>query len=75
MAKPNKERYIKLKSVGSWLDLQTGYTFPINEDGNIHSGTAVHLNDCTYEWIESLEGFDEAIVGIWFKNNQKFRGK
>jgi hypothetical protein len=75
-----KERYVKLNSVGCWFDLKTGYTFPINKgskDGNREGdevvsdiyGTAVHVKNCSYEWIESLKGFDKTIVGVWFKNN------
>ena len=71
----NKERYIKLNSVGCWLDIKTGFTFPNTKDNRMDKDVAVHLNDCSYEWVDSLEGFDYAIVGIWFKNNQKFGGK
>ena len=81
------ERYIKLESVGCWFDLKTGYTFPILEEENvkvpsikqnqkeptfdINGSLAVHLKDCAEEWLEYLEGFDETIVGIWFKANRK----
>mgnify|MGYP003140481670 CR=1 FL=1 len=67
------DRYVKLESVGSWLDLKTGYTFPMLENGTRETNMdmAVHLEDCDYEWIESLEGMDEVYVGVWFKNNRK----
>ncbi len=68
-----KQRYIKLESVGCWFDLKTGYTFPILKDKELsiqEKDSAVHISDCSYEWIESLEGFDETIVGIWFKANR-----
>ena len=69
------ERYIKLKSVGSWLDIKTGFIFPITKDDGMDTDCPVHLNDCEQEWLDSLQGFDWAIVGIWFKNNQKFGRK
>ena len=67
------DRYVKLESVGCWLDLKTGYTFPMLENGTreTNKDMAVHLEDCDYEWIESLEGMDEVYVGVWFKNNRK----
>ena len=69
----DEERYVKLDSVGSWLDLRTGYTFPILKDGTreTNKDMAVHLEDCSYEWIESLKGMDKTFVGIWFKVNRK----
>ena len=68
-------RYKKLKSVGTWLDLKTGYTFPINKgskNGNPVGdkvvsdiyGTAVHGFDCTDEWIEALSDEDATDFGI-----------
>tara|TARA_R100001594_G_scaffold93034_1_gene127383 strand:+ start:490 stop:696 length:207 start_codon:yes stop_codon:yes gene_type:complete len=65
------ERYVKLNSVGCWLDLKTGYTFPTLKNGTRYTnkGSAVHLKDCSCEWIESLKGIDRAYVGVWFKNN------
>ena len=73
-----KDRYIKLKSVGCMFDLKTGYTFPIitltgkEKEADLNQGDVVHINDCSYEWIEALKGIDKALVRIWFKNNQKF---
>ena len=71
-----KQRYIKLESVGCWFDLKTGYTYPTimfdnQMDEPIGDAMSVHLNDCSEDWLESLEGFDETIVGIWFKANRK----
>ena len=65
------DRYVKLESVGCWLDLKTGYTFPMLENGTreTNKDMAVHLEDCDYEWIESLKGMDKVYVGVWFKNN------
>ena len=69
------DRYVKLNSVGCWLDLKTGYTFPtsqlngLKKDKEMYSHMYVHLKDCTYEWIESLKGMDKVYVGVWFKNN------
>ena len=69
------DRYVKLNSVGCWLDLKTGYTFPISQlnglekDIKMYSHMSVHLKDCSYEWIDSLKGMDKVYVGVWFKNN------
>ena len=74
------ERYVKLNSVGCWFDLKTGCTFPIIKGSNDSNqkgdkvvsdiyGTAVYVEDCSDEWIESLKGIDKTIVGDWFKNN------
>tara|TARA_R110002050_G_scaffold60787_1_gene134712 strand:- start:403 stop:609 length:207 start_codon:yes stop_codon:yes gene_type:complete len=65
------ERYVKLNSVGCWLDLKTGYTFPTLKNGTreTNKDSAVYLKDCSYEWIESLKGMDRVYVGVWFKNN------
>lgn len=68
-------RYKKLKSVGTWLDLKTGYTFPINKgskNGNPKGdkvlsdiyATVVHGFDCTDEWIEALSNEDTRDFGI-----------
>ena len=49
------DRYVKLNSVGCWLDLKTGYTFPISalnglkKDKEMYSHMSVHLKDCSYE--------------------------
>ena len=66
------DRYVKLESVGSWLDLKTGYTFPMLENGTRETNMdmSVHLEDCDYEWINSLKGMDKVYVGVWFKNNR-----
>ena len=69
--KIKSDRYIKLESVGSYLDVKTGYTFPELSNGKRDNDedSAIHITDCSEEWIESLQGFDKSIVGIWFKNN------
>ena len=53
------------------MDLKTGYTFPMLENGTreTNKDMSVHLEDCDYGWIESLEGMDRVYVGVWFKNN------
>ena len=66
-----EDRYVKLDSVGCWLDLKTGNTFPQDKNGKIVTKgfVAVHVRDCSYGWIESLKGMDKVYVGVWFKNN------
>jgi len=71
-----KDRYVKLKSVGCWFDLRKGYTFPfsqlngVKKDKELYHNMIVHIKDCSYEWIDSLEGIDKVYVGFWFKNNR-----
>ncbi len=64
------DRYIKLESVGGWLDLKTGFIFPMLKNGirETNKDMSVHLQDCDYEWWESLKGIDKLYVGVWLKN-------
>ena len=62
------KRWIKLNSVGAWLDIKTGYTFPIDEKEAVNTGnvdSAVHVEDCCEEWHECLSSIDSKIVDMY----------
>ena len=54
------DRYVKLESVGSYLDVKTGYTFPALSNGKRDNDedSAIHITDCSDEWIESISDSD-----------------
>ena len=56
----------KLNSVGCWIDLKTGYTFPQNKNGEVvkKGFVAVHLNHCCAEWFDSLSDKDRKILNL-----------
>tara|TARA_R100001594_G_scaffold57337_2_gene91256 strand:- start:7277 stop:7462 length:186 start_codon:yes stop_codon:yes gene_type:complete len=49
---------IKLNSVGSFIDKNTGMVYPINKDGSIDIDNGVHYKDCGDEWLESISDSD-----------------
>ena len=67
------ERYVKLNSVGCWLDIKHGYTYPITSEGGITSSPRVSINDCSDEWYQSLDSYDFEIVKEYKHNNSDFR--
>ena len=55
-------RYIKLNSVGCYLNFKTGYVFPMLAGGLIGNSNCVDLDDCSEEWFESLSKKDLQII-------------
>ena len=57
------KRYIRLNSVGCFLDTKNDLVFPIDLKKNHNYElnkikNAVHLNDCCNEWFDSLDSND-----------------
>ena len=52
------ERYIKLDSVGSWLDCRNGEVFPQTEGNGYDLDMVVNLEECTDEWFDALNSED-----------------
>ena len=51
-------KYIKLKSVGTAIDINTLVTFAINVDNTIDYSSAVYIDDCCQEWWCRLSNKD-----------------
>ena len=58
------KRYIKLNSVGCYLDYKTGYTFPMSINGDMDKDNCVfHLDDIdNEEWFQNLSKKDLKII-------------
>ena len=56
--------FVDLDSVGCRVDLHTGMTHPIEQDGCVNKtpDVAVHLNDVSQEWLDSLSSGEYALV-------------
>ena len=64
-----QERYIKLKSVGSYLDTKSGFVFPEYNTDSIYkwdSNGAVHLSDCCLDWHLNLSDQDHKLISKYF---------
>ena len=51
-----KMNLTELKNVGCFLDVETGYTYPMLESGkaDLNIDVRVHLYDCSNEWFDNL---------------------
>lgn len=57
------KRYIPLKSVGSFLDIQTLDILPMNNDGKIRFGERLSIDQCdNKEWYKSLSNEDDQLL-------------
>ena len=59
----NKEHFINLKSVGTAINITTGFTYPMlaNEEGyDLNSG--LHVSECDTEWLEKLSRSDRLLL-------------
>jgi hypothetical protein len=70
------EKMVKLNSVGCWVDLKTGNTFPQDKNGEIVTKgfVAVHLDNCCAEWFDSLSDKDRKILNLKTINRAFLKG-
>ena len=56
--------FVDLDSVGCRVDLHTGMTHPIEQEGCVNKtpDVAIHLNDVSTEWLDSLSRIEYALV-------------
>ena len=54
--------FVDLDSVGWRVDLHTGISYPMNQDGSVDKNMGVHLNDVSTEWLDSLSRIEYALV-------------
>ena len=71
----NEERYIELKSVGSYLDTITGIIFPKlkNSIYKFDKQVTTHIDDCSEEWWMTLNTYDYQIVKEYKLNNSDLK--
>tara|TARA_Y100000401_G_scaffold116317_1_gene121780 strand:+ start:3538 stop:3741 length:204 start_codon:yes stop_codon:yes gene_type:complete len=53
---------IELESVGSFIDKESGITYPALENGKPDLEDEVHILECDSEWMTYLSQDDRAIV-------------
>lgn len=59
--------FIILRSVGSVIVPETGSVYPLPANGNIpefDEDEAVHVSECTEEWMKSLRWEESEIVNV-----------
>lgn len=49
---------LELKSVGSVIDLDMHFVYPVLENGDIDWSSEVHIYDVSDEWFEGLDDYD-----------------
>mgnify|MGYP003137836022 FL=1 len=62
-------KYIKLKSVGTAIDIDTFKTYAINVDNTIDYNSCVYLDDCCVDWWCSLSNKDKKTISLITSNN------
>ena len=62
-------KYIKLKSVGTAIDINTLITYAINVDDSIDYNCGVYIDDCSNEWWYSLSKKDKQTISLITSNN------
>ena len=65
---------IELESVGSFIDKESGITFPTLENGNPDFSNPFHVEDFEdYEWFDALSKKDKKMVEtiMFFLNLEK----
>ena len=58
-----KQLIVNLKSVGTGIDIRTGFTYPMLADGKGYDlNNCVHVTECDTEWLVELNHSDRLLL-------------